>query len=118
MNAKERLEERCKMCVVGGLFGIIVSVGIICITKIVDYNRPIPPVEVIEVIEEVTPSVNVGDVWVLPNDNPFKTEVYEVRVKEIRGDYLQTELTSDANVLISHRIDYFVDGWEKVKEKK
>jgi hypothetical protein len=115
MNAKERLEERCKMCVVGALFGIITVLLIICITKIVDYKRPIPPVEVIEIIKWVKPSVNVGDVWVLPNDDPFKTEVYEVRVKEIRGDYLQTELTSDTNVLISHRIDYFVDGWEKVE---
>ena len=115
MNAKKRLEERCKMCVVGAVVVSMVALFIICITKIVDYNRPNAPVEVIEIIKWVKPSVNVGDVWVLPNDDPFKTEVYEVRVKEIRGDYLQVELTSDTNVLLSHRIDYFVDGWEKVE---
>ena len=115
MNAKERLEERCKMCVVGAVVVSMVALFIICITKIVDYNRPIPPLEVIEIIEEVTPSVNVGDVWVLPNDDPFDTRDYECRIREIRGDYLQVELTSDTNVLLSHRIDYFVDGWEKVE---
>jgi len=114
MNAKERFEERCKMCVIGAVVVSMVAFSIISVVAILEC-RPTQPMEVIEIIEEVTPSVNVGDVWVLPNDNPFKTEVYEVRVKEIRGDYLQTELTSDANVLISHRIDYFVDGWEKVE---
>jgi hypothetical protein len=109
--------NNCKLTkqITVSLFFIVIAIFIIVLCEFTTPKTPSKPQ--IEVIEQVTPSVNIGEVWVLPDYDPFTSDnvIYEVEVKDIKGEYLQIQLTNDANVLISSRIDTFLRGWKRIR---